>query len=545
VAAPPGYEILGELGRGGMGVVYKARDIALNRLVALKMILIGGHASEQMRARFRKEAEALAQLRHPHIVPIYAWGEHQGLPYFALEFVAGGSLAERVQQQPQTIPDAVRLLIVLAEAMQAAHEKGIIHRDLKPANILLDPTIKMAALNTAYGCPKINDFGLVKHLQNSSDEATPSGAIMGTPSYMAPEQADGLPEQIGPATDVYALGAILYKLLAGPPPFQGTSHFNTIVQVLHERPKPLRELRPEIPPELEAICLKCLQKQPARRYPTAAALATALQDFLSNSPQPTVPVKGNIPQPAKPSRAWKPWHALAGVAVVALAVLPLVWFAGRETQPPLGSTPTALPTPPTQEPFKGWIDIVVTRPKDEYIQGKRLSYPRVIPLRAGDEINVQMELSRPGYVYILWIDTQGEVLPVYPWEGGQWEKWPARETPVTKLSLPKEGFWEMQPGPKGMETLVLFVSDTPLSAQHLNLRPLLGTLGPMTWNSDEAMWFENGTIVKNELDRAPKLDETKLSSNPAQRTQQLLHKKLGHLFTYTRAVSFTNLGSQK
>ncbi|HKI32549.1 MAG TPA: serine/threonine-protein kinase [Gemmataceae bacterium] len=205
-AAVPGYEILGELGRGGMGVVYKARQAKLGRLVALKMILSGGHAGEADLSRFRTEAEAIARLQHPHIVQIHEIGEHGGLPYFSLEFCAGGSLEKKLAGTPLPPKEAAALVQTLARAMQAAHEKGVIHRDLKPANVLLAED----------GTPKVTDFGLAKKLGEAGQTA--SGAVMGTPSYMAPEQAGGRSEQMSPLVDVYALGAILYECLTGRPP---------------------------------------------------------------------------------------------------------------------------------------------------------------------------------------------------------------------------------------------------------------------------------------------------------------------------------------
>ena len=257
----PGYEILGVLGRGGMGVVYKARQTQLKRVVALKMILAGAQAGTSELARFRTEAEAVARLQHPHIVQIYEIADHEGRPYFSLEFVDGGTLAKQLAGAPQPPRDSARLLHTLAGAMDAAHQAGIVHRDLKPANILL------AGAGPALGqyVPKIADFGLAKQLDTDSSQ-TQTGAIMGTPSYMAPEQANGQINRIGPATDVYALGAMLYELLTGRPPFRGAAMLDTLEQVRTREPVSPRELQPSTPRDLETICLKCLQKEPAKRY---------------------------------------------------------------------------------------------------------------------------------------------------------------------------------------------------------------------------------------------------------------------------------------
>jgi predicted Ser/Thr protein kinase len=265
----PGYQVQGVLGRGGMGVVYRARQISLDRTVALKMILAGPHACLEDRLRFRREAEAVAQLQHAHIVQVYEVGEYDGRPYFSLEFVDGGSLSERLKGAPWSARRAVALVETLARAMEAAHRRGIIHRDLKPGNILL----------TSDGMPKIADFGLAKRFDHDSGQ-THSGAITGTPSYMAPEQAGGRSKDIGPTTDVYALGAILYELLTGRPPFRAETPLDTVLQVLERDPPPPRLLNPHVDRDLEQICLKCLEKDPRHRYNTAQALADDLHRCL-------------------------------------------------------------------------------------------------------------------------------------------------------------------------------------------------------------------------------------------------------------------------
>jgi tRNA A-37 threonylcarbamoyl transferase component Bud32 len=278
IPSPPDYEILGELGRGGMGVVYKARHLRLNRLVALKMILAGGHASGQELTRFQREAEAVARLQHPNIVQIYEDGEHQGLPFFAMEFVAGGSLDRRLQGRPIPPREAVRMVATLAAAVDHAHQKGVIHRDLKPANVLLGEG----------DAPKITDFGLAKYLDAVGGQ-TASGAVLGTPSYMAPEQAGGRDAaggrpEIGRTADVYALGAILYELLTGRPPFLAETPLDTLLQVISQEPIPPRRLQPTIPGDLETVCLKCLEKDPPRRYPTALDLGQDLERWSRGEP---------------------------------------------------------------------------------------------------------------------------------------------------------------------------------------------------------------------------------------------------------------------
>jgi WD40 repeat protein len=315
-----GYDLLGELGRGGMGVVYRARQRALNRVVALKMVLAGDHASTSDLARFRQEAEAVAHLHHPHIVQIYEVGEQNGRPFFSLEFIGGGSLAQRLAGNPQPPRAAAALIETLARTMHFAHQRGIIHRDLKPANVLLTPE----------GMPKITDFGLAKRLEQDTGN-TRTGAVLGTPSYIAPEQAAGKGREIGPAVDVYALGAILYELLTGRPPFKGETSLDTMLQVMSEEPVPPTRLQPKVPRDLETICLKCLQKDPRKRYPTAQALADDLKRFLAGEPIVARPT-GVLERSWKWMRRRPTVAALLLVCVLgALALLGgSVWISRRE-----------------------------------------------------------------------------------------------------------------------------------------------------------------------------------------------------------------------
>jgi tRNA A-37 threonylcarbamoyl transferase component Bud32 len=308
----PGYAIEGKLGQGGMGIVYKARQLKLNRVVALKMILAGDYAGPAELARFQTEAETLARLQHPNIVQIYEVGECQGLPYFSMEFCLGGSLDDKLdgtRWQPQP---AARLVQTLARAVHAAHQVRVVHRDLKPQNVLL----------TADGQPKVTDFGLAKKLDETGH--TPSDAILGTPSYMAPEQAGAKSKEVGPAADVYALGAILYQLLVGRPPFKAATPLDTVLQVLTEEPVSVRRLQLKVPRDLATICHKCLEKDPGKRYASAEALAEDLRRFAAGEPILARPV-GRV------ERSWRwcrrnPALAVSGaLAAAALAaVLALV-----------------------------------------------------------------------------------------------------------------------------------------------------------------------------------------------------------------------------
>jgi WD40 repeat protein/tetratricopeptide (TPR) repeat protein len=271
--ALPGYTILGALGSGGMGVVYKAHQKSLNRVVALKTVLLGAHARPEQLVRFRQEAELLARVQHPNIVQVHEAGTADGLCYLAMEFVDGPSLAQHCGGVPRPPHEAARLIESLARAVGYAHRQGIVHRDIKPANVLL----------TSAGVPKLTDFGLAKHL-GAGEGMTATGDVFGTPAYMAPEQALGHVREVGPAADVYALGATLYELLTGRPPFQGGTPLEVVRRVAGEEPSSVRHLRPDVPRDLETICLKCLRKEPAKRYATADALAEDLHHFQTGRP---------------------------------------------------------------------------------------------------------------------------------------------------------------------------------------------------------------------------------------------------------------------
>jgi serine/threonine protein kinase len=302
----PGYEILSVLGKGGMGIVYKARHLALGRLVALKRIKGGTGVSSAELARFRTETEAVARLQHPNVVQIHEVGEHGGLPYFTMEYCGGGTLAGKLAGTPIPAPDAARLAETLARAMDAAHQKNIVHRDLKPHNIVL----------TEDGTPKIGDFGLARKLDAPAQQ-THSGAILGTPSYMAPEQARGDAKALGPLVDVYALGAILYEMLTGRPPFKAATRLDTVFQVLNDEPVPVRQLNGAVPRDLETICLKCLHKEAGRRYAGAAEVADDLRRYQAGQPIEARPVG----LPERMAKWVKRRPALAGLVLVAAAAM--------------------------------------------------------------------------------------------------------------------------------------------------------------------------------------------------------------------------------
>jgi serine/threonine protein kinase len=328
------YTLIRELGKGGMGVVYLAEQDNLKRPVALKVIRHGIDATSGEVARLRAEAEAIAGLQHPNIVHIYDVGESAGLPYLVLEFVPGGSLAQHLNGTPQSVRPAAQLVETLAQAVHAAHANGIIHRDLKPANILLSDK-QHGARDESDGCPplasrlaslvpKITDFGLAKCVTGDGEGLdsrglTVTGELLGTPNYMAPEQAMVPRQPVGPAADVYALGAILYELLTGRPPFTGETPLATVLQVLHNEPVPVTGLQPDLPRDLETICLKCLRKEPRQRYESALELAEDVRRFLRDEPIRARPVGA-----VEKLRRWVRRHPVPAGLLAAGLLAPLV-----------------------------------------------------------------------------------------------------------------------------------------------------------------------------------------------------------------------------
>jgi len=441
----PGYKILGEVGRGGMGVVYKALQHGLQRTVALKMILDGLLSNERAVQRFYQEARAAAALDHPNIVPIYEINQHAGRHYFTMAFIEGTNLREAVQKNGLQPPlEAVALLIAVADAVAHAHAQGIIHRDLKPDNVLLD----------RQGRPRVVDFGVAKCQVRSDAGLTATGQLLGTPSYMAPEQAQGRDSEIGPAIDGYALGGILYFLLTGRPPFAGSSLTETLLAVIEQPPVPPRQHNPQAPAELEAICLKCLQKAPADRYPSVAALAEELRRYAS-SHMVTIEVMSDPGRPlaeelrpyasgqATPARsaAWSPrvWAGVLGAAaVLAMAVGgAVVWVAQRpalrkevadpgsqiaersavsraadapeDSALPVADLGQIVPVKPARRDFGLKVELVGSTPGPD---GER-------QLVEKQEVAIRIQAERDAYVGVWSIAANGTILMLFP---NQWEE---------------------------------------------------------------------------------------------------------------------------
>jgi tRNA A-37 threonylcarbamoyl transferase component Bud32 len=313
------YELLAEVGRGGMGVVYKARQVELDRVVALKMVLAGSMASGEQLARFQAEARVAARVQHPHVIPVFESGQVNGLPYLVMQYVEGCSLADKLRKGPLDTEAGVRIVAAVARAVADLHEHGIVHRDLKPSNILLD----------ANDQPFVTDFGLAKLVEGDGG-VTQTGMILGTPQYMAPEQALGRGKEAGPPADVYSLGAILYECLTGRPAFRAATPFETVLAVLENDPLRPRQVNPKVPRVLEQVVLQCLEKDPARRFPSAAALADLLEQYLKGE---LVTVRR--PGPVIAFRRWVRRQPGLAARLIAFAIFAAIVVFNHVTAPEL------------------------------------------------------------------------------------------------------------------------------------------------------------------------------------------------------------------
>jgi serine/threonine protein kinase len=467
-----GFEILGEIARGGMGVVYKARQTSLGRLVALKLIQGEGLTSDTAVRRFLQEARAAAALDHPNIVPIYECGQELNQPYYAMAFIDGRSLTALVRERG-TLPsdEAIRLLLPVIEAVESAHRNGIIHRDLKPDNILIDST----------GRPRITDFGLAKVAGGETD-MTRTGNILGTPKYMSPEQAQGCAD-IGPPCDVYALGGILYFMLTGQPPFEGNSLSQVVLNVVTAKPPSPRKLNPSVSKELADVCVRCLAKAPEDRYPSAMALAEALRPMVdpSASRSSSTKVVAVASSDAKSMRKW--FGTAAAVAVIAAAVVLLIMhFNSKDGNSQAANDPTKDDRKKEQDP-----DPTKDDRKNEQDPKRALSKgpdarKLLLPIRQGDiTVKVRLaqadlvpdadgivqvpagthgyymiEVSEDAYVAVFTIDPKGEILQLFPNETEQ-EHFFKKNVPDT---IPRVRKIRAEAG-DGVELIRVLASSTP------------------------------------------------------------------------------------
>jgi len=508
------YEIRDLIGQGSFGVVYLGWDSQLERHVAIKEAWVDPFEPGAGLERSLAEARSIAQLQHPGIVSIHdIVDDEHGLPLIVMEYVDGPVLLDAVRDGSLTSVEFLRLLIRVAEAVDFAHQRGYVHRDLKPGNIRLD----------ARGEPRILDFGLAMH---ESVRESRAGESAGSLAYMSPEQVMGNANWLDGRADIWALGVMMYEVLAERSPFGGSKAAELAAAVLGCEPKPIRQICPDVPSELERICLKCLRKPPAERYSTAGDMAEDLRRFLQAAEGPALAER---PFTSKPrSRLGAHWRVAVSL-VVAGSLLGLGWM--WQSRPmPLDAT----------------IDVQIWDPGDGLRRGVSIRDVRALPVRPGDQVRLNITVNRPAFAYIFWIDSQGKVNPVYPWEAGDWRRLPKLEGRVDSLRLPAMASraWTVAPGPAGMETITILLCERAWQgASHLDesqfqLRPQIATYVPdlMEWrNGQIRTWTPSGT-------RSADLSDTVEIADSVAANQFLLQQRLDGHFPLHYALSFPYAG---
>jgi predicted Ser/Thr protein kinase len=536
------YHIVRQLGAGGMGTVYEASDPELHRRVALKLPHFSGSPEKQKQSqgRFLREARAAAAVEHPNVCPIYDVGEQDGRPFVVMAYIEGQSLADRLHgARVVEANEAVGILLKVANGLAAVHGHGIVHRDIKPANILI---------RQKDGEPVLTDFGLAQ-MAHDDENLTADGTILGTPAYMAPEQADPSLGSATEQTDLYSLGVILFEMVTGRRPFTG-SQMQIIAQVSNKFVPRASTFRPNLDATLDAIIAKATARNQNERFASAEEFAGVLAAWRNQKPRPATNAVASQAATRRP--AW----LVPVVMVAALGFLAVVGFAvlrdrSSNVVGPVddGNQPVAVKpeasVPANVPPIRGAIDVQVWRKGQTDKPGMRLNHPSALPLAPGDWMRIEIELARPAYAYVVWIDTEGKASPLYPWGDSNWKSRPNEERRVQRLSLPEtdNSIAPLSGGPAGIETLMLLAREEPLPAD-ADLAALFAAL-PVQKAADTraAAWFENGQLVRHEVDRGPiRLDQAKESDDPVLRTQSMLKARLEKLFPYTRGVSFANRG---
>lgn len=525
------YHVERLLGRGAFGSVLLARDDDLTRRVAIKIPRADRFRSVDQIERFLNEARIVARLDHPGIVPVYDFGRHgERTPFVVMKYVPGRSLDEWLQGRgPLPAREAVELMVAIADAVGFAHRHGVIHRDLKPANILMDET----------GRPHVTDFGLAV---DEDDQRHRAGEIAGTFAWMAPEQVRGEVHRLDGRADLWALGVILYQLLSGRLPFRGDSYGQISDEILHREPRPLRQLDPAIPAALDNIVTRSCAKRPADRYASTADLTADLAAWRDAAGSPTAAVAERSVSGLSVGRLLGGAVTVVLLTALALALVPGSRQPGRTA---VNAPALAQGAPSESRVLRGSVDILVWDPDDAQRRGISLYEPGAHPLRPGDQVRVECRLSRKAYPYLIWIDSSGQALPLFPWTPGDWESRPTSEQPVDRISLPDrsdEG-WAIE-GQPGMETLMLFLRDVPLDAAGAAaLRTTLEQLPPQPAHHAGALvTFENGRVVRvrQEQLRGPNVVDPRKLDDPVLETQRVLTEQLGDDFLWSCGISFSN-----
>jgi tRNA A-37 threonylcarbamoyl transferase component Bud32 len=545
------FRVLEVLGEGGMGLVLRAEDVRLRRQVALKVIRPERAADPAHRERFLREARAAARLHHDHVMPVHQVGEDNGVLFLAMPLLAGQTLEDRLARQPPlTVGEQLRIGREIALGLAAAHERGLIHRDVKPSNVWLEAR---APLAPGGGAPegegvrvKVLDFGLARFAEGE-DMVTPAGAVVGTPAYMAPEQADGQP--LDGRSDLFGVGCILYLMATGRQPFTRGSLTATLRAVADHTPPPPRKLVPEVPPTLSDLIVRLLAKSPADRPESAAAVAAALGAIGSGGD-----ATATFRPPAPPPGRGRPLRmavatALLAVLLVGAGALFLKWPGpSRWNESPAGGTQPEEPARPVpDEAYQGYVDVLVWTKAGGAARHMRLSDDGALPLHVGDQVRVEAKVTPEAYLYLFWIDTEGQVAPVYPWDARKgWGSRPAKESPHGELGLPENVVkgYTINGDKEGMETLLLLARPSPLPADDNEVRGWFEGIKPQrpVQNPLSAVWFENGKVVQDDARRKRQWFEESDIDDPVLRMQELLRGKLQGHAAFTTAVSFARQG---
>ncbi|NQU23408.1 MAG: protein kinase [Candidatus Nealsonbacteria bacterium] len=510
------YRVRRVLGQGAFGIVYLADDPELDRLVAVKVPRPGRFSSEDETEKFLEEARLAARLNHPGIVTVHDVGREGDQCYIVTEYIQGRTLQELADSESLHPAEAAGLVARVADALHYAHKKGFVHRDLKPGNILIDDQ----------GHPHVVDFGLAV---SEDSQRLHAGQIAGTPAYMSPEQVRGETQYVDGRTDIWSLGVILYQMLTGRQPFWRGTAAECLDEIQQRDPKPPRQIDDSIPAELERIVLKCLAKRTTERYNTSADLAGDLRRW---HPSPHKSSASGAPLYVGSSHRFrKPaWWIIGCVALIA-GILTI--YAATRPVTPSGTGTTA--------PITGTIGVKIWNSENPQRRELSLTDKGALPLISGDHIRVTASANRPSYLYVVWIDSQGEASPVYPWAPGDWASRPEKEEPVASISLPdgRSTGWPMQ-GPSGMETLVLLARETPLPAD-VQLQELFSGFPIQKIQDPRAIvWLDKGEIVDT-VERKPQFFNPQEIDDPVLVTQRLLAERLGPHFQLVRAVSFANV----
>ena len=505
------YRVIELLDMGGQAVVYRAVHPTLpGKELAIKLSRWPITDEKGVSDRLEREGKLLARLDHPALVRVYDLGLHENHVFVAVDLIRGRTLDQHVEAQPLSSRDAAMLVAKVARGAAHAHELGIVHQDIKPRNIVVDDK----------GEPHLIDFGLALLRYSSDGTPPPPGEISGTAPYMAPEQACGKADQ---RSDVFALGAVLYALLVGSPPFDAPTPGQSLERARRCDFDRQALRRPGVSRSLARICLKAMEADPVKRYSTAAQLADDLLRFVNRT-------------------ITRKWGAVLGLLLLALVGIgSWIWSsASRDNR-----NQQAGPATVGQSALSGNIIVFVWNPQDKARRGIPLSSFRGLPLKAGDQVRLDVQLNRPAYLYIVWIDTEGSVYPVYPWRNGHWLDRPPEELPRQRLGLPEavDVGWPIA-GPAGTETVMLLARETPLSKDS-DLSLLLAGLPRQGMVPTQAMVsFDRGAIDVDALahDRRPQFSKPQPLHDSVLETQRLVAEKLSPHFSLIRSVSFPNQG---